>query len=325
MKLVILIEPAVLENIPCNRTINVTEQTPFNPTPRPMAQARPVQQSHNLPPVEPMDDDDIFMGINLDELEQQISQNGPSAAPTISASSRPTNLRNTSTTTQPKLPSRQISIPTRPPLPSRQTFPDDDDDDLDYFNLIENEIKRENNVRPNNDCIPPSPPSTNTARKRPTPPSVSKFTASNRLQNFDQSTVRPNQPPSPERNIPGPPDSLARTVSRPEKNFDLVDYSQLFDSMDAFDDPELLKIVDQPTKKITILDDEYKFKINNHSVVTIEELTKFTSTEKLNKSFIIFAEVSNITAKFQIKSDAFLLRVNLFDFTGVQIEVRLQT
>lgn len=262
-----------------------------------------------------MDEDDILLGINLDEIEQQVAQIQPTVTSVPQSSSRTSNYSNAPTLAQ----------------PSKPQFPDDGDDDFedfDYLNLIENEIKQEKNVLKTSDnCIPPSPPSSFTARKRPTPPSVSKFTASNRFQSsvqLDPPVINYNLSPSPEKNVLNQQETVEAPTnkrSRPEKNLDLIDYSHLFDSMDDFNDSELLKLVDQPEKKITILDDEYKFKINNHNLATIEELVKFTTIEKSKKNFIICAEIFNITAKFQIQADAFLLRVNLFDFTGVQMEV----
>lgn len=247
-----------------------------------------------------MDDDDIFMGINLDALE---------TAATVQSGSSNYSKASTVAIQQPQItrnvPKRDVS------------FPDDIDmDELEFLNSIENEIKREHNVQENIDCIPPSPPSSNeSSRKRPMPSSTSKF-SSNQLQPPSKTFQRQS---SYEQNVNST--NTITTNGRYVKNLDVIDYSNLFDSIDDFNDDDVFELP-KNTDQYTILDAGYKYKINNCNLATLNQLEKYSRGDKCNIDFIVLAEALDVTQKFQIKADRFLLQVMLGDFShNTKLEV----
>ncbi|ETN67000.1 hypothetical protein AND_001203 [Anopheles darlingi] len=283
--------------------------------------------------VEDGDDDSLLLAVDLDSIEtsQPRGESKPEQVPAISTLMDDDELDELvnliEDPVEPEIMNEQVSstrysqpspvrpqppraIARRPSPPPRLAEPDEDDFDL--MNSLENEIQNEMREQQAaaNAFAPsdwPEEPDEETLRS----PQMKK----SRLSNEHEPMTMAAEPE---------PEKTNRVIeveeSTSSKRFNQFNAVSVFeDSMDTVIDLGSVSMSSIPG----ILSPSYAFRIDNISLVTIEQLDALEPTDRAGTSFVVFGEVIDLVEPPRIKRQRWHMGVKLSDSTAPGLSVRL--
>uniref|UniRef100_A0A182QBE2 RecQ-mediated genome instability protein 1 n=1 Tax=Anopheles farauti TaxID=69004 RepID=A0A182QBE2_9DIPT len=298
------------------------------------------------PPVVDVDDvdDSLLMGIDLDVVEasqpmvgRNMASSKPEQVQTISTlmddddmddivqlveEPREPEIMNqqvSSTKHSQSSPSAKVKLPASPAkrLPSYDDFIEDD---IDMMNSLEDRIQDE--LRGND---PYQEPPEEEKDLEPPPIKMKKAHLSPSDYRTDFACVeedREKNPPPTLRHNPikmshVPPEATPST-SKAFKHFNASDLFE--DSMDCLDVNEPKPEVCVP---VNILSPNYPFRIDDVSLVTIEQIMAVPPADRCPATFIVYCEVNSVTEQPRIRKNLWHLTIELSDHSSVGLPVRL--
>ncbi|XP_050093143.1 recQ-mediated genome instability protein 1-like [Anopheles aquasalis] len=323
-------EPEVVEcrtrnnygNIP---SIPMTSQSQRGHTTRPHRQTSP-----SAIEVEDGDDDSLLLAVDLDSIETsqpRREESKPEQVPAISTLMDDDELDELvnliEDPVEPEIMNEQVSStrysqpsPVRPqprPIAARPSPPpqlaEPDEDDFDLMNSLENEIQNEMREYQ----------------------AASAFAPSEWPMEPDEETLRsPQMKKSRLSNEPEPVMAAKREQetngveveeSASSKRFDQFNAISVFeDSLDAVIDLDSVSMSSIPG----ILSPSYAFRIDNISLVTIEQLDVLDAKDRVGRSFVVFGEVIDLVEPPRIKKQMWHMGIKLSDNTAPGLSVRLR-
>ncbi|XP_035785917.1 recQ-mediated genome instability protein 1-like [Anopheles albimanus] len=279
--------------------------------------------------VEDGDDDSLLLAVDLDAIETsqpRRDESKPEQVPAISTLMdddeldelvnliedpvEPEIMNEQVSSTRYSQPSPVRPVPPRPlerPLPPAR-LAEPDEDDFDLMNSLENEIQNEMREYQAANAFVPS--------EWPTEP--------------DEEAVRsPQMKKSRLSNEPEP-----MTTAKPEQHATRVEVedgasSKKFDQFNAisvFDD-SLDTVIDLGSVSMPsipgILSPSYTFRIDDISLVTIEQLDALAVDDRTGTSFVVFGEVIDLVEPPRIRKQRWHMGIKLSDNTAPGLSVRL--
>lgn len=306
----------------------VTEKNPksnYNNIPSvPMVFPSPAKPTLSRTSTNQYDDweDDMFLGINLDGIESNSGVDRsnkvkpPEQVPTVSTlmdddddlqiinlpEEEIMNHQVSSTkTSQPSPPSARPKRPTYR-LPSFE----EPDDDIDAMNSLEDEIRNEQQNQFAH-YIDDDDPEISSPPAAPIQPAKRPRT--------ELSSSKPPKPSNPADDGQRPSTS---------KNFDKCSVSALFeDSLDDVFDVE--ERAPSLSGTDNILSPRYQFQIEGYSLVTVDQISKLSDTERDERTFVVFGEVEEVFERIRISDDGWKLGVMVTDRSERVLPVRFHT
>uniref|UniRef100_A0A1Q3EYY2 RecQ-mediated genome instability protein 1 n=1 Tax=Culex tarsalis TaxID=7177 RepID=A0A1Q3EYY2_CULTA len=242
-------------------------------------------------------EDDMLLGINLEAIENEgtVTKPPPEQVPTIStlmddddADLEIINLpeedimHHQVSSTKTSQPSPKAP-PKRIPTVRLPSY-DGPDDDIDAMEALESEIRAEQRIKP------PPQPSTPQPAKRP------------RIASPAVSTL--SQQPSTSKNFD-----------------DKCTVSALFeddDSLDAFE----IRSKSPAMESDDVLSVHYRFQIEGHSLVTVNQINQLTDADRTDRTFVVFGEVMDVFERVRVSGGQWKLGVMISDRSERMLSVR---
>ncbi|XP_055595865.1 recQ-mediated genome instability protein 1-like [Uranotaenia lowii] len=280
--------------------------------------AKPTPNRHNGQSNDDWDDD-MFLGINLDGIEQPNSK-PPEQVPTISTLMDDDDDLEIINVPEEEIMNQQVSSTrtSQPSPPVRQTprkrvnyrLPsfDGPDDDIDALSNLENEIRNEQMQAPFLEDEP-EPPMSSPAVVQPT----------KRPRVFPEDPKSP--PKKPSTSVTAIDDGQRPSTS---KNFDKCSVSAFFDdSLDGDDDAFEEPVVQ--SQRDDICSPRYRFQIEGYSLVTVTQISQLSDAQRDEMTFVVFGEVEEVFERIRVTDEGWKLGVMVTDRSERVLPVRFHS
>ncbi|XP_055631284.1 recQ-mediated genome instability protein 1-like isoform X2 [Toxorhynchites rutilus septentrionalis] len=267
----------------------------------------------------PQDDweDDVFLGINLDNIEASNGnkklENSPEQVPTVSTLMDDDDDLEIIELPEEKIMDQQVTSTkisqsppaTRPVRPAnRLPSYDGPDDDIDALNFLEEEIRNEQQTQHRVEYEGPTIPSTpQISAKRPRLLSTEEVTQVQHSTNVTEDDQRPST----------------------SKNFVNCSISAFFDDSSLGDILEEVEDASSQAGRDDILSPNYQFQIEGFSLVTVPQLFKLSDAQREERTFVIFGEVEEVFQRIRVRNDAWKLGVMITDWSERFLPVQFHT
>uniref|UniRef100_A0A182WEI7 RecQ-mediated genome instability protein 1 n=1 Tax=Anopheles minimus TaxID=112268 RepID=A0A182WEI7_9DIPT len=272
-------------------------------------------------------DDSLLMGIDLDMIEA--TQPKPDQVPTVSTLMDDDEMDDivqlVDVRSEPEIMHQQVSSTKHSqsspgsteitaPILNKPTFDELYEDDIDMMNCLEDEIRNEMRTFdtypvPNEKPDETHPPKAKKSRSSDEwLPEQGAATATS-----SPITRLPTASCTDRTNHPEPKPSTSKKLNQ-------FNISNLFE--DSMDCPGEIELANE-TNLFKILSPNYKYRIDNTSLVTVEQLMLLPEVNRSGASFVVYCEVESITEHPRIRNGQWQLGIELTDHSNVCLPVRL--